>query len=72
MVTVVIVVVFGGFLLLLLLLLFVFLLFSFVFCSTILEPDFDLQFEKRMVRVRKCADCIIYTYFKGSRWYFGT
>ena len=47
MVTVVIVVVFGGFLLLLLLLLFVFLLFSFVFGSTILEPDFDLQFEKK-------------------------
>ena len=47
MVTVVIVVVFGGFLLLLLLLLFVFLLFSFVFRSTILEPDFDLQFEKK-------------------------
>ena len=70
MVTVVIVVVFGGFLLLLLL--FVFLLFSFMLRSTILEPDFDLQFEKRMVRVRKCADCIIYTYFKGSRWYFGT
>ena len=69
MVTVVIVVVFGGFLLLLLLLLFVFLLFSFMFRSTILEPDFDLQFENR---VRKCADCIIYTYFKGSRWYFGT